>query len=248
MDKIFDEQRNVPFYGTKRDLEVLTTLVSNCLKVLDGAKRVRKMVLETWLTVDYAIRQFLLSGFELSRFCDDGFDLQYKLLPREFSSLLELLKSTVQFNANFPLEPEPSKSDRAGGFMSSGEFWRFVEDRSPELLERIDELTRQYVLAKNTDMPADVVAAGSFFFSEPEPQITMMNLEWRRVACALDEEWFRSAEQLNRARNKAAHSFRSEDVSRELGLAGPDIVALTMEKCLQIIRTLLGVREGMARE
>lgn len=45
MDDIFDEQRNVPFYGTVEDLETLTTLISNCTKVLAEATRVREMVL-----------------------------------------------------------------------------------------------------------------------------------------------------------------------------------------------------------
>lgn len=248
MDEIFDEQRNVPFYGTERDIETLTTLISNCMKVLDEAKRVREMVLETWLTVDYAIRQFLLYGFELSRFCDEGFDLQYKLLPRDFSSLLGLLEFTVRFNANPPAEPDPPEPDKAGGFKASFEFWSFVKDHSPELFERIEEVRRQYVHAKNTDMTASVIAAGSFFFGQPKSQITRMNLEWRKVACALDEEWFRSAKQLNRARNRAAHSFCPEEVSHELGLAGPEIIALTRDKCFQIIQTLLGVKAGMVRE
>jgi hypothetical protein len=245
---IFDEQRNIPFYGTQSDLEALEALVSNCLKVLRDAERVREMVLETWLTVDYAIRQFLLSGFEVSRFSTEEFDLRRELLPRDFSRLLELLELTVRFNADLPLDAEPAKPDKVGGFRASAEFWRFVEDHSPGLLPSIEQVRRQYVRAKNPEIPAESIEAGAFFIDEAKPEIATMKLEWRRVASNLDDAWFKKAKQLNRARNFAAHSFRPEKVTEALGLAGPNTVSQTRDKCFEILRSLLGVREEAIRD
>jgi hypothetical protein len=245
---IFDEQKVIPFYGTQSDLEALEDLVSNCLKVLRGATNVREMVLETWLTIDYAIRQFLLSGFEVARFCTEEFNLRHELLPREFSRLLELLELTVQFNANLSLDDEAGKPDKGGGFKASLEFWQFVMEHSPDLLERIKQVHRRYVKAKNPEISAESIDAGSFFIGESRPEIARMKLEWRRVANNLNNGWFKKAKQLNKARNIAAHTLRSEKITDALGLAGPNIVGQTKDKCFQILRTLLGVRKEAIHE
>jgi hypothetical protein len=188
-DEIFDEHRTVLFFGTERDLEDLTGLVQNCLTVLREATKLREMVIETWLAVDYSVRMFLLSGFELGRFCDEGFDLQYKLLPRDFGALLGLLEYSVKFNAALPLDPEPAKPDKVGGFTASTEFWRFVRERFPELREHIKEVERQYSVAKNPGcFSSDTDLSNVFFFKTTDfsPRIERMKLEWRQAACALD--------------------------------------------------------------
>ena len=78
MEYIWDEDReDVLFYGNVYDLEELRSLLDNCLEVLKTSGSAREMVLETWLALDFAIRQFLLAGFDLSRFCDEEFDLKY---------------------------------------------------------------------------------------------------------------------------------------------------------------------------
>jgi len=245
---IFDEQRIIPFYGTESELEALEALVSNCLAVLRCATSTREMVLETWLTVDYAIRQLLLSGFEVSRFCAEDFDLQYMLLPQGFERLLKLLESTIRFNASIPLADEAARPDKYGGFRASMEFWRFVKEHSPELVEQIEQVRRQYVRAKNPDIPGDFIYAGSFFIHESKPENTRMSLDWREVASGLNEAWFKDARQLNKARNFAAHLFRPEKISSAFGLEGPNNVVQTRDKCFDILRTLLGVKEEAIRE
>ncbi|TAM45863.1 MAG: hypothetical protein EPN53_14315 [Acidobacteria bacterium] len=239
MDWIHDEEGNVPFFGTRGELDALSDLVTNCLKVLREASRPREMVLETWLTVDYAVRQFLLSGFELSRFCSQSFDLRYRLLPRQFPNLLRLLRVTVEFNVALP----PAPPDTAG-FRANHEFWRFVNDRAPELPQRIKEVELEYVRSKSPDMSASPTVKAPPDLSTNEPMVARLKPEWVEVAKALDQRWFALAEQLNRARNVAVHSFRSEDIGREFGLAGPRVVTLTREKCLEILQTLLAIKVG----
>jgi hypothetical protein len=238
----FDDERDVPFFGSERDAQQLEALVSNCLSVLREAKRVREMVLETWLTVDYAVRGFLLAGFELARFCDDGFDLRYKLLPREFSGLLNLLEFTIRFNSALPTEPDPLKPDTTGGFTSSLEYWRFVEEHFPDLRARMEEARRQYIIAKNPELSSTDLHSGAFFIPNSKPAITRIGRGWLQVAAALDDGWFKLARQLNDARNVAAHSFRQEEIGKRLGLTGPSLLPQTREKCLHLLSTLLAVR------
>jgi hypothetical protein len=250
MNDIFDEQRNIPFFGSSRDLEELTALVENCLNILREASSIRQMVLETWLIVDYAVRQFLLAGFELKRFCDNDFDLQYKLLPREFSALIELLEYTIKFNNKLPTESETKKvdRDRVGGFTASYEFLKFVRDRYPELLGRINEVQQDYIATQNPDPSrSEGFVSLPGIYPYEERKVTRMRPEWRKVACALDDNWFALARQLNKARNIAAHSFRTEETAQAFGLVGPNVLTLAKDKCLSIITILLGLKEETAR-
>jgi len=238
VDWTFDEKRNVPFFGSQSDLEEMKRLVTNCLAVLDEGNSVRQMVLETWLTVDYSVRQFLLSGLDLQRFIADDLDLRYDLLPG-FRPCLRLLKQVVRHCQNLP--PEQPKSDRAGGFKASYEFWRFIAEAHPELQAAIQEAQREFVIKQNPNLAEHVAGDGGYFFTALRNPVARMNDEWIAVAAGLDTEWFNLAEQLNTARDKAAHSFRPEDVAGKLGLFGPNIVPLTREKCLSLLGTLLGI-------
>lgn len=243
MHEVFDEQRNVPFFGSERDLDDLTVLVQNCLRVLREATSLREMVLETWLTVDYAVRMFLLSGFELSRFWDQDFDLQYKLLPRDFGGLIGLLEYVVRFNAALPLDPEPAKADKVAGFRASEEFWRFVRDRFPELIERIKEVERQYRVATNTELIFGEDHLNLSALLGAPDRIDRMRPEWQRVARALGSDWFTCAKQLNKARNLATHSHRTEEIAKALGVSGPNAAALTKKNCFQLLQVLLGISD-----
>lgn len=241
MYDIWDEERNVLFFGSSRDLRELTTLVSNCLNVLREATCIRQMVLETWLVVDYAIRKFLLAGFELARFCDEDFDLLDKLLPREFPALL---KDTVDYNRKLPLKPEPINIDRFGGFTASFEFWEFIKSRHPEFLKQIEEIQKEYIIEHNPDLTeGETVAFLHDVYPDGERKVAKIRLGWREVACALDKKWFKLAEQLNKARNKAAHSLLEDKIARSFGLTGSNTLALTKEKCFSIMSTLLGLKE-----
>jgi len=83
MGNIWDIDRDdIIFFGNVHDLTDLHAVFTHCIEILNTSKSPREMVLETWLTLDFALRQFLLSGFELTRFCDEDFDLRYVLLPK----------------------------------------------------------------------------------------------------------------------------------------------------------------------
>ncbi len=234
----FDDKRIVPFFGSESDRDTMKDLVAHCLKVLDEGTSVRQMVLETWLTVDYSLRQFLLSGFELGRFSDDDFDLGYSLLPSGFEGCLRLLRKAVKHNESLPLDLP--KVDRAGGFRASAEFWRFVNDRYPQLTSQIEAARRDFVIEQNPDVAGHVANGGGYFTREPEVA-ARMNAEWCAVADGLDEDWFKRARRLNGARNVATHSFRAEEVARKLGFCGPHLVSATREECLSLLETLLAV-------
>lgn len=251
MDYIWDEDRDdVLFFGNVYDLEELHSLLDHCLEVLKKSGSVREMVLETWLALDFAIRQFLLAGFELSKFCDEDFDLKYKLLPNNFRDLLRLFQNTVKYNSKFSLEPDPVRSDDIGGFRSSYSFLKYVKEKHSELFDNIIEVEKEYVLYKHPELKASnyhremaaFFSIESIEISKPKRPLEKMDLSWRKTASKFDESWFAMAEQLNNARNVAAHSINIEKIGIRFGLHGPNIQEDIRSKCVSILSILLAVK------
>ena len=239
MEYIWDPDRDdIIFFGNVYDLTALHNLLTNCIEILNKSTSPREMVLETWLTLDFALRQFLLSGFELTRFCDEDFDLGYVLLPNSFSGLIVLFEKTIKYNSKFPLEPVTSTTDKTGGFKSSYEFWNYIKDKYPELYSKIGEVTEEYRTEKSrlsmlTNKPLTM---------EIKPKIERMNLGWREIASKFGSPWIRKAKQLNRARNKATHSYDVNDIGLAFGLRGANLTEKIRKKCLSLLNVLLGVR------
>jgi hypothetical protein len=235
----FDEKRIAPFFGSQNDLEEIERLVNNCLTVLDEGASVRQMVLETWLTVDYSVRQLLLSGFEVRRFSGGDLELEYDLLPGGYEERLPLLEKVVGRNRSLP--PEPPGTDRTGGFKASWEYWRFIRESCPDLIAQMEAAQREFAAQQNPGLAAHIREGGGYCVAEAPEDVGRMNPGWVEVADDLDEDWFASARLLNKARNKAAHSIRPEAIADKFGLHGPNIVLLTKEKCLLLLQTLMRV-------
>lgn len=69
-----------------------------------------------------------------------------------------------------------------------------------------------------------------------------MDLGWRKIASRFDKSWFTLAEQLNNARNEAAHSIDIDKIGARFGLHGPKIHQDIRNKCLSILNVLLAVK------
>lgn len=75
MDDIWDELDSIPFWGRIDQLEKLSDIASRCLETVTKSESPREMVLETWLVLDYAVRDLIVSGYGLYKFCQEDFDL-----------------------------------------------------------------------------------------------------------------------------------------------------------------------------
>jgi hypothetical protein len=92
---IWDDSAPTAFWGSREQLDKLTLLVSRCIQTVTESSSARQMVLETWLVLDYAVRDLVVSGYDLYRFSQDDFDLRYELLPTSFRTQLQFLRRTL---------------------------------------------------------------------------------------------------------------------------------------------------------
>lgn len=239
-----EKAEEIPFFGNAQQLDELTELTEYCIKRLRESTSAREIVLETWLTVDFAMRQFLISGFELFRFCDDDFDLRYMLLPNSFRELLKLFKDTKEYYKNYPSEPDKDFVDKVGGFRSSCQFWDYIIRNHQEFYKRLVEISDEYRCKMNPEISEDLSRKTIIFgdsLVRPEGPPERLSSGWRKVADRLDVNWIKLAENLNNARNAAAHSPDIEKIGSRFGLKGENIIELIRDRCRTILKTLLGV-------
>ena len=241
LDDIFDESASIPFWGRIEQLKKLSALASHCLETVTKSESPREMVLETWLVLDYAVRDLIVNGYGLYRFCQEDFDLRYELLPQSFRALLRFLKDTVSYQSS--LTQEPSPSDHYPPYIrSSYGFLKYLAENHGDIRKRLKEIEAEY-FAKQYPELAEQVKQGwqSFYHNPREERIGRVPSGWLNVVSNLDEDWFDHAEKLNKARNKAAHSHNLSAIAKIFGITGPRTVDLVRNECQKLLNKLLGI-------
>lgn len=233
-------ESNPPFWGNIGQLERLLNLVRNCIDRITESSNPREMVLETWLTLDYSIRVFLLNGFEIDRFCDDEFDLLYGLLPRGFEDLLRLLKDTIDFQSTLDRTPKPEDNRVTWHPI---QFWVYVDKKHRAIWDQLGDIEMEYYKTEHPELYELETKRreGAFVFQVPKREVQRIPQGWMDVASSLDREWFRLARSLNRARNKAAHSYDVKEVGKAFGITGENLANLVRKRCLRLLNVLLKV-------
>jgi len=240
MKDIWDESASVPFWGSTDQLKKLSGLVEHCIEIVTESENPREMVLETWLVLDYAVRELVLNGYDLRRFSHDDFDLRYSLLPKSFEELLRFLERTISFQSSLGKEPEVADDYPPYSTMRLG-FLKYMVEHHKNILDGLGDAEVEYLAKRHPEL-AEPFRQGRIIFSvDRESTIQRLPGGWSEVVSSLGDDWFNLAKRLNKARNKAAHSYDAADIARAFGVAGPQAVDRVRAECLELLRRLLGI-------
>jgi len=240
VEEYWDETALVPFWGREEQLNKLADLVRRCVETVTQSESQREMVLETWLLLDYAVRDLVLSGYGLYRFCHEEFDLRYELLPKSFEALLRLLKKTISFQSSLNNQPCPSH-DYPPYIRCSIGFLKHLADNHSDIAEVLKKIETEYFALLHPEL-AEQIEQGMQFYHRATPQrFEALPSGWLEVASNLGEDWFCLARRLNKARNKAAHSHDSLAIAKAFGITGPRAIELVRDECLRLLDKLLGI-------
>jgi len=190
------------------------------------SKSPREMVMETWLLIDYRIRELLLDAFDLLPYNNEAFDLRYEFLPQSFRGCLTALQKLKK--AHLSRRPLAQRA-----WTISGGFVLFIaEEYDKELFHQIEKAERAYYrkLYPITG-PPPIKYDPNYYVDK----------RWLEVVNHLPESWFKKAKQLNDARNIAAHTFDEYKILSRFGIKGHLTIQLTRKFCLKLITEIVGI-------
>ena len=238
---------NAPFYGSALDMEDYAKIAEECISAIENSTSVRQIVLETWLLVDYAIRELLSNLWGLKQFNseDDGFDLRYELLP-SFERCIRLLERVLSIQRSLEEDPDVHEVKMPVRFIY------FYMKSYPHEFERFLQIEQDYYRKYYPEL-----ATSERSVSSPSMASTTITMPRRRYCVKkawveglhdLDEAWFRLARRLNKARNVAAHSYDTNKILLAFGYAGPNAADQTKRECKEMIGKLLGIIQKSTNE
>lgn len=131
--------RDPPFIGNVKDWREFLGVAEECVRRVQISTSPREMVLETWLLVDYCVRELLLSAFDLQRFNLEDFDLGYEYLPKSFQECLRILRAVYKAYRDLKPPKQPEWMTMTGRFMT------FLNDYNHETFDQLVEAEKAYV-------------------------------------------------------------------------------------------------------
>lgn len=229
------------FYGTIEQMEELDGIASSVVTTIEDSDNARLVVIETWLLLDHAVREFLLSGLGLNAVNNEAFDLRYNLLPHSFQRCLDILQRFTQAQSDLP--PVPKLVDPRVGISLA--FYRFATKERPEDYERFRALEQEFLKKHHPEFAGKNVVVLSpesahHLLGRPLPEYSRVDRGWLEVAQRLTPDWYKRAKRINEARNKAAHRYDESKIFTLMGFAQPGALAKLKSECRELISTIAG--------
>ena len=162
------------------------------------------------------------------------------MLPKSFHGLLQLLEKTISYQSDLSQEPNSFK-DFPPYIHSSFDFLEYLGENHADILERLDEIEAEYFAKRHPELAEQIKQGWQFHHMPSERRIEGLPSAWLEAASNLGDDWFPLAKKLNKARNKAAHSYEPSAIARAFGFVGPQTVDKVRAKCLQLLKNLLGI-------
>ncbi len=240
MDNLSDESASVPFFGTEEQLKKLSDIVSHTIKTVTESTNPREMVLETWVVLDYAVRDLVVTAYGLYRFCQEDFDLRYELLPNSFRALLKFLQDTYSYYSNLP-QGTININHYPPYIHSNYGFLKYLADNHGDICENLKKIEMKYFAEQHLEYADKIEQGHNFYFKPLKKAPCRVPSDWLDVVCRLDCDWYRCAGKLNTARNKAVHLSDSSAIAKVFGVKGKRADILVRQECLKLLKRLLGV-------
>lgn len=213
--------------------------VPKCIEVLRETRNARLIVLETWLFIDFCIRELLMSALRLHDLNVENHDLRFNLLPRSFSECVKMVERIKEVHSKLPRDPQEKSLRLPMGFLFQ------LKRRDPEFfarfLEMEQEYYREYAPELVTRDPVEASIMDYMPVKSDRVEYSRISTVWLTAVSRINQDWLKSANKLNLARNFAVHSYNSKEALRRMGHHGPNAVDHLRDECLALLKDLIGV-------
>lgn len=227
-----------PLYTTQEGLLIFEDLVKEIKTIIDNNDNPRIIVIQTWLIIDFSIKEILITGLNLSDFNVDGLDLRELLPWGGFEKRMKLIKNIRDTQKSLKAKSVDHR------IRWSFEFLKFVKEDSPEFYAKLMKYEQDYYEKLH---PECVEKPGTAYVPNPNYDIIAnkpinyrsVSDEWLEAVEKIDDGWTKMAIKINRARDKAAHSSKCKDIYKIFTLEGKDKLARLKQECKKILDDLL---------
>lgn len=216
--------KSLPHPMNIEEYDELRKIIIQSIDIISETDSPRLVILESWITMDYIIRQKIIKGLEIDRFLSS----EFTVLPSSTEACIKLLHTFIK--------DQKKKSPINGelGMKMTGEYYKMVmndEDFMSKIKKYDHKFLKQYYPNYNI---SDLGKSGSNKFRQ-------VKVAWFDSICDLDKKWFSQCRKINKSRNKAAHSHNIEDIYIEMGIWGDDRLSKLKNKCYELLGNIVGI-------
>lgn len=223
-----------PFIGTHSEIEETLKVVYECIGEIQKSSSIRHIVIETWLVIDYFIRDALGQAFGFNKFNTEEYDLRQKVLPISFDTCLDVFEELLKIQRSLPKNPQENELVMPGGF------WSYMVEEDNKLFQDFLEFLNRYYLKFHPEL---MEYRNEQKLIQKEEKKFQANSAWLDTYEIINEDWIKKARKINKARNSAAHSHDQNKILKQLGINGSNAFVLAKDECLKLIERLLGVNK-----
>lgn len=238
---------NNPLYTTLEGFEIYEKLVKETKDTIDNTDNPRIIIIQTWIIIDFCIKDILITGLHLSDFIVEDIvkdlDLIRSLLPQGFDKRIKLIKDIRETQK---ILKERSPDPRLGW---SFNFLNFIKEQDPHFHSKLLEYEQNYYKKYH---PECVSKPGKIFIPNPKYDIIThkkinyrsVDKGWLKSVEKITDGWINKAERINDVRNSAAHAFNYEIIYKKLGIKGNKKLLHLKSFCKNMLNELLGFESG----
>jgi len=236
-------------FGYSDPVPEYISFIDNSIKQIITSQNPRLLILETWLLLDYSIRHLIIWGIGAYESSDGNFDLGNELLPISFKACIDFLKKYITYQADLPIDPNSKLLKLPLSFSM------FInEDVEPEKKLIIDKIIDRYNMKMNPSMDPIYLRSKKeddiHTLTIPKnkktiqktPKYRTVSPDWMNTASCLDESWFRQILKINKARNKAAHSYNEGEIYSIFAIQGKNKFKRLKKVCIDSVEKLLAIK------
>ncbi|MBN7816028.1 hypothetical protein [Algoriphagus pacificus] len=223
--ELADPERLISGSFSNIDTFSFLEIVDNSIKRINNSENPRVIILETWLILDYTIRELLRRGLDIKRFCDDSFDP----LPNGFRDCSNLLENFIN--------KQNSKKKNPYLIFSEVQIPIGLRDliySKQKVLKEILEF--QFEFCNKNNISALTIK------NREDVKFQNVDTFWLNSVKMLDSNWFKDANKINKVRNQAAHSINEEKIYIILGIKGEKKLEALKRYCNHSLKQLIGLK------
>lgn len=222
---VWEKNAKLPFFYSFHEMYEFSGRVEEVVKIIKASNNPRIIILESWLLIDFTIRHLLLHGLGLNKFDHSKLDL----LPKSFDTCLKLLKKLIKDQSGKEKNPSLDALGLPGDFIQI-----LLNDR--EFIYKLMQYEEKYLRDKHPEV------FKSHVYEPHNPKFRNVSDAWLQTVELLDDDWFRFASDLNKARNIAAHEHNNEFLFSSLKIQDGQMLDVLRAKCLEFLNKLIKVK------